>query len=65
MPKIKTNSSAAKRFKRTKSGKVLYKNAFRRHKLTKKSAKRKRQLRKTAVLDPSDMKRIDYLLPYR
>ena len=48
MPKIKTHRGAAKRFSITKNGKVKMNQAFRRHILTKKSTKRKRQLRKQA-----------------
>ena len=45
MPKVKTNSSAKKRFKVTATGKITFQNAYRRHILTKKSTKRKRNLR--------------------
>ena len=51
MPKIKTHSGAKKRFKTTKSGKVKRAHAYTSHILTKKSTKRKRNLRKTAVAD--------------
>ncbi len=46
MPKVKTNSSAKKRFKVTGTGKITFQKAFKRHILTKKSTKRKRNLRK-------------------
>jgi len=46
MPKVKTNSSAKKRFKVTASGEITYQKSFKRHILTKKSTKRKRALRK-------------------
>ena len=46
MPKVKTNSSAKKRFKVTATGKITFQNAYRRHILTKKSTKRKRNLRR-------------------
>jgi large subunit ribosomal protein L35 len=45
MPKVKTNSSAKKRFKVTGSGKITFQKAFKRHILTKKSTKRKRNMR--------------------
>jgi large subunit ribosomal protein L35 len=45
MPKVKTNSSAKKRFKVTASGKITHQKSFRRHILTKKSTKRKRNMR--------------------
>ena len=65
MPKLKTNRSAAKRFRFTKSGKVKKYNAGRRHILGKKSRKRKRYLRQTGYLKSSaDVKRIRRLLPY-
>lgn len=55
MPKIKTKSSAKKRFSLTATGKVRRKKAFRRHILTKKSAKNKRQLRGTAIVHDANM----------
>ncbi|MFP4598530.1 MAG: 50S ribosomal protein L35 [Persicimonas sp.] len=64
MPKMKTHRGAAKRFKITKSGKVKYRRGFRSHILTKKSQKRKRQLRKDGYLNKTDAKRIKQLLPY-
>lgn len=45
MPKVKTNSSAKKRFKVTGTGEITYQKSFKRHILTKKSTKRKRHLR--------------------
>ena len=53
MPKLKTNRGAAKRFKRTKSGKFLRGSAFKRHILSSKTTKRKRQLRKGTILPNS------------
>ncbi len=50
MPKVKTNSSAKKRFKVTGSGEITYQKSFKRHILTKKSKKRKRDLRKKGVI---------------
>jgi large subunit ribosomal protein L35 len=54
MPKVKTNSSAKKRFKVTGTGKITFQKAFKRHILTKKSKKRKRSLRKDGVVHPSN-----------
>jgi large subunit ribosomal protein L35 len=65
MPKIKTNRGAAKRFKRTASGAFKCSQSYRRHILTKKSTKRKRQLRKAATLHAADMRSAARLLPYR
>ncbi|OGT06992.1 MAG: 50S ribosomal protein L35 [Gammaproteobacteria bacterium GWF2_41_13] len=58
MPKLKSNQGAKKRFKCTGSGKFVHKSADRRHLLTKKSPKRKRQLRGNAVVHKTDMKRV-------
>ena len=63
MPKIKTNRSAAKRFNRTGSGKYTYNKSHHSHILTKKSPKRKRQLRLGQLIKTSDMKEIRRLLP--
>jgi len=62
MPKVKTHSGAGKRFTKLKSGKVKYSKGFRRHLLTKKSAKRKRNLRQTGHIAPCDAKKILKLL---
>lgn len=64
MPKMKTHRGAAKRFKITKKGKVKYRRGFRAHILTKKSPKRKRQLRKEGYLTESDAKNVKQMLPY-
>ena len=64
MPKMKTHRGAAKRFKITKKGKVKYRRGYRNHILTKKSPKRKRQLRAAAYLDESDAKNVKQMLPY-
>ncbi len=53
MPKVKTNSSAKKRFKVTASGKIKFKQAGKRHNLGSKSQSRIRKLRKSAVMDKS------------
>ncbi len=60
----KTKKAVAKRFKITATGKVLRGQAGRRHLLASKSAKRKRQLAKAAVLDATDEKRIKENLPF-
>lgn len=62
MPKMKTNSSAKKRFSLTGKGKVKRKHAFKSHILTKKSTKRKRALTNDAVVDKSDMPRVKFML---
>lgn len=63
MPKMKSKSSAKKRFKKTASGKFKREKAFKSHILTKKSAKRKRNLRKKTIVDGSDHKSIQKMLP--
>jgi large subunit ribosomal protein L35 len=65
MPKIKTNRGAAKRFKTTGSGKVVRNKAFSSHILTKKSTKRKRNLRKSSLVDSTNLKQVAKLIPYR
>lgn len=62
MPKQKTNRSAAKRFKKTGTGRFKRSKAYRSHILTKKSAKRKRQLRKPTLVAKADEKRVRRLL---
>jgi large subunit ribosomal protein L35 len=62
MPKMKTHRGAAKRFKKTGSGKLKRSQAMTSHILTKKSPKRKRQLRATTLVAKSDEKRIKRLL---
>ncbi|MBS3994848.1 MAG: 50S ribosomal protein L35 [Alkaliphilus sp.] len=64
MPKMKTSRAAAKRFKLTKTGKVKRSKAYKSHILTKKSAKRKRNLRKAGFLSSADAKVIKKILPY-
>jgi len=64
MPKIKSNSGAAKRFKKTGSGKFKRSQSHLRHILTKKSTKRKRHLRKASIAKPCDAKLIQRMLPY-
>ncbi len=64
MPKMKTHRGAAKRFKITGTGKIKREKAYGSHILTKKTSKRKRNLRKLTLVDKSDYKRIKELLPY-
>jgi len=64
MPKMKTHKSSAKRFKITKSGKILRSKAYKSHILTKKTTKRKRNLRKPTTVSSADVKRVKALLPY-
>ena len=64
MPKIKTCRAAAKRFKKTGTGKIMKNKAYKSHILTKKSQKRKRNLRKDTVVDSTNLKNIKKALPY-
>ncbi len=64
MPKMKTKRGAAKRFKKTGSGKIKRSKAFTSHILTKKSTKRKRKLRKSGLVDPANAPTIRKILPY-
>jgi len=64
MPKMKTHKSSAKRFKISKSGKILRSKAYKSHILTKKTAKRKRNLRKSTEVSSADTKKVKKLLPY-
>ena len=63
MPKIKTNRSAAKRFKTTGTGKIVYHKSFGSHILSTKSRKRKRALRKNPIVHKSNVKGVKLLLP--
>ena len=64
MPKVKTNRAAAKRFKVTGTGKLKRNKAYKRHILTKKSPKRKRNLRKAGMTDATNVKNMKKLTPY-
>lgn len=64
MPKMKTKRAAAKRFKVTGTGKLKRNKAYKRHILTKKSAKTKRNLRKAAIMDATNVKVMKKVLPY-
>ena len=63
MPKMKTHRGAAKRFKKTGTGKIVRSKNNKQHILTKKSAKRKRRLRKSALVATVDEKRLKQMLP--
>ncbi|HLR76581.1 MAG TPA: 50S ribosomal protein L35 [Balneolaceae bacterium] len=65
MPKMKSNSSAKKRFKKTGKGKYKRKKAGKKHILTKKTPKRKRDLRKATLVDKADEKAVKQMLPYK
>ncbi|HHU04474.1 MAG TPA: 50S ribosomal protein L35 [Fastidiosipila sp.] len=65
MPKQKSHSSSKKRFRKTGTGKFRRNKAFKKHILTKKAPKRKRQLRKSVIVSDSDQKRLRKLLPYK
>lgn len=64
MPKLKTSRAAAKRFKKTGTGKLKRMKAYKSHILTKKSTKRKRNLRKATVADAANVKAMKKILPY-
>ena len=64
MPKMKTNSGAAKRFRRTASGGFKRAQSFKNHILTKKSTKRKRQLRNGILVNEADVASVRRMLPY-
>jgi large subunit ribosomal protein L35 len=63
MPKIKTRRAAAKRFKKTGTGKFKFKHNFTSHILEKKSPGRKRKLRKCGIVSAADQKRVERMLP--
>lgn len=64
MPKMKTKRGAAKRFKATGSGKIKRSKAYTSHILTKKSTKRKRNLRKAGLVDASSVSAVKRMVPY-
>ena len=64
MPKLKTNRAAAKRFKRSKNGKIKRHQVGARHLKTAKSPKRLRNLRKSVALNDAEKKRVKKMLPY-
>lgn len=65
MPKIKTHSGAKKRFKLSKNGKVIRAHAYKSHILNKKTTKRKRGLRQTAVADKTNTPSVKRMIPYK
>ena len=65
MPKVKTHSGAKKRFKRTGTGKFKFQHAYKRHLLTNRTKKRKRQARQAAVVPSAHHHQIEKLLPYK
>ena len=64
MPKMKTCRAAAKRFKKTGTGKLKRNKAYKSHILTKKTTKRKRNLRKATMTDATNEKVMKKILPY-
>ena len=64
MPKMKTRSAAAKRFKKTGSGKIMRMKANKSHILNKKTTKRKRNLRQSTITDATNVKNMKKVLPY-
>ena len=64
MPKMKTSRAAAKRFKVTGTGKLVRNKAYNSHNLTKKSRKRKRNLRQQTTVDATNVKNMKKILPY-
>ena len=64
MPKIKTSRAAAKLFKKTGTGKLKRNKAYKSHILTKKSTKRKRNLRHATIADETNVKNMKKILPY-
>ena len=64
MPKMKSNRAAAKRFRKTAKGKIRCDKPFHGHILTKKSRKRKRRLRKNAIMNKTGVRQVRRLLPY-
>ena len=64
MPKLKTHRGAAKRFKKTGTGKIVRASAFKRHILTSKSRTRKRKLKGTTLVSDQDTAKLRRMLPY-
>ncbi len=64
MPKMKTKRAAAKRFTKTGTGQLKRNKAYKSHILTKKSTKRKRNLRKSTITDQTNAKNMKKVLPY-
>ena len=64
MPKMKTHSGSKKRFRRSGTGKIMRAKAYKSHILTKKSTKRKRNLRQATLADATNVKSMKKILPY-
>ncbi|MBQ8984079.1 MAG: 50S ribosomal protein L35 [Lachnospiraceae bacterium] len=64
MPKLKTKKAAAKRFKKTANGELKRMKAYKSHILTKKTTKRKRNLRQATLTDATNVKTMKKILPY-
>ena len=64
MPKLKSHRGAAKRFKKTGTGKIVRHHAYGRHILTSKARSRKRKLKQGVVLDPTNAPSVNRMLPY-
>ena len=64
MPKLKTRRAAAKRFRRTGSGKIARRKAFKSHLLQKKSTLRKSRLSKSVILNEADKENVELMLPH-
>jgi large subunit ribosomal protein L35 len=64
MPKLKTHKGAAKRFKKTGTGKIVRNHAFGRHILTSKPHKRKKKLHKSTVIDKANNAAVQRMIPY-
>ena len=64
MPKLKTHKGAAKRFKKTGTGKIVRRHSFARHILTSKASSRKRRLGRSAVADKANQPELRLMLPY-
>jgi large subunit ribosomal protein L35 len=64
MPKLKSHRGAAKRFKKTGTGKIVRHHAYARHILTSKARSRKRKLKQGVVLDPTNAPSVNRMLPY-
>jgi large subunit ribosomal protein L35 len=65
MPKLKTHKGAAKRFRKTATGKIVRSKAFKQHILTSKTRSRKRALRGTTVVSDADAKKLARMIPYK
>jgi large subunit ribosomal protein L35 len=64
MPKLKTHKGAAKRFKKTATGKVKRRHSFLRHILTSKAHKRKKKLSEAVLVSPADTPKVKRMIPY-